>query len=87
MGDFLGLFRDFLGNFGGVLVLNFFIISANFSAGFGVSGGGGFLGDFVVKFSSKFDFGIFLILLVECCRPWWVIREVLPSILTKSFCL
>ena len=60
MGDFLGLFRGFLGNFGGLLVLNFFIISANFSAGFGVSGGGGFLVDFVTKFSSNFDFEIFL---------------------------
>ena len=34
MGDFLGLFRGFLGNFGGVLVLNFFKISAKFSVGF-----------------------------------------------------
>ena len=87
MGDFLGLFRGFLGNFGGVLVLNFFIISANFSAGFGVSGGGGFLVDFVIKFPSSFNFEIFLILLVEGCRPRWVIRVVLFSTLTNILCL
>ena len=87
MGDFLGLFRGFLGNFGGVLVLNFFKISAKFSVGFLGSVGGGFLGFFLVKISSKFEYGIFLDFLVESCRPRWVIRQVLPSILTKSFCL
>ena len=65
MGDFLGLFRGFLGNFGGVLVLNFFIIAAKFSVGFLASDGGGFLVDFLVKFSSKFGRGIFLDFLVE----------------------
>ena len=87
MGDFLGLLRGFLGNFGGVLVLNFFNISANFSAGFGVSGGGWFLVDFVIKFPSSFNFEIFLIFLVEGCRPMWVIRVVLFLALTKIFCL
>ena len=65
MGDFLGLFRGFLGNFGGVLVLNFFIIAAKFSVDFLASVGGGFLVDFLVKFSSKFECGIFLDFLVE----------------------
>ena len=66
MGDFLGLFRGFLGNFGGVLVLNFFIIAAKFSVGFLASVGGGLLVDFLVKFSSsKFEWGIFLAFLVE----------------------
>ena len=65
MGDFLGLFRGFLGNFGGVLVLNFFIIAAKFSVGFLGSVGGWFLVDFLVKFSSKFECGIFLVFLVD----------------------
>ena len=68
-------------------MLNFFKISAKFSVGFLGSGGGGFLVDFVVNFSSNFEKGVFLDFLVECCRPKWVIKEVLPSILMKSFCL